>query len=235
MSGFLYFVPADDEKKIRQFMKDNGLDYVFDDKDSLVATESAIDGKSGFIVERNGNPADTRYVPDEQDWLSIPKSHGCKVGVWRNNKPTPAELKKPNFTDSVYMPLRLLDGNEWTVPTARFNCDNETTGAIRKKIACDDEGHVIPGDFIGDGQEINDVASELVDSIIQQVKDNKETFDFDDRLPAKILSFNYRVSVREIVLLQLWSYKDGKDGAIVLQFVDFAGYADVKKNKASVI
>jgi len=232
MSNFLYFIPVKSTKDIPAYLSENGLDYFDYQFDKFVFTSCNIKGKKGFIIQRDGTPFSARYIENEQKWLKIPKTEAM-CGYWLNEPPTPDALKRDKIIEGVYVPITLKDGNKWTIPTARVNCDNETTGMLKRQMTFDDEGKIVPGDFADNGEKANKIAADLTNKLVESWNNSDVKFEYDDSLPIQILSINYRVSATEVLLLNLWDYQGQEGGHIIFEFVDYIGFLELKKKELS--
>lgn len=197
------------------------------------------DGKSGVIYQQNATTKSLQFDKSKQRWKRIPNTD-VYVGVWTNDPPKAEKLIKSDAIAGQYVPLG--DGDRWLIPIARFECDNETTGNLTPQIDVDDFGNVIPGAFSPTQAKLNQMAERLAKSFIaafdKLVNDNSPIsifrFDIDDHDPFDIIAANYRVSPAEIVLLNLFRWRDNAFYDIVKVFIDSDSYLQLYiKKKAS--
>lgn len=197
------------------------------------------DGKSGVIYQQNATTQSLQYDKNKQRWKRIPNTE-VYVGVWSNDPPKAEKLIKSDAIGGTY--VQLGDGDKWLIPVARFECDNETTGYLTPQVDIDDFGNVIPGQFSPTQDKLNQMAERLAKAFIEAfdklVQENTPNpvfrFDIDDHDPFDIIAANYRVSPAEIVLLNLFRWRDNAFKDIVKVFIDSDSYIQLyAKKKAS--
>lgn len=242
-SSFIYYFPTTAMEDAKRAFSKYGVEYACPPKIarqfSSAVTLSGPDGKSGVMYQQNPTAQSLKYVPEKQTWKRIPNTEAF-VGVWNDNPPKPEDLIRFDATPGSF--ITLGDGNEWLIPVARFECDNENAGNLAPMIDVDEFGNVIPGGFNPTQAKLNQMAERLALSFIAGfdalVKDNSPhpvfRFDIDDRDPFDILAANYRVSPAEIVLLQLFKWRDNAFKDVVKVFIDSDTFIQIQlKKKAS--
>lgn len=201
----LYFFPGiEPDKLTREFLLDQGpADALRDCLDSDQGFKSVLksnvnigpSGSSGTLAA--ANPGDSApellFKPDRQRWV---KFGTYWIGYFRDNRPTPAELQRPDQLNGYLEPL--ADGNLWNCPTIRIPY-TEPRMMIPRKFGVDDDGNRVI-DPIDEYRSAWETSAKIWDFILKG-----QTADVDVVLPwaAEMLSLNYRVSVNECLLLDL--------------------------------
>ena len=243
MSSFIYYFPTTEMLPSAETFERFGVQYAcppsIANQFRYGVTLDGPDGKSGVIYQQNATTKSLQYDATKQRWKRIPNTDAY-VGVWTNDPPKAEKLIKSDAIAGQYVPLG--DGDRWLIPIARFECDNETTGNLTPQIDVDDFGNIIPGAFSPTQDKLNQMAERLAQSFIvgfdKFVNDNSPNqrfhFDIDDQDPFDIIAANYRVSPAEIVLLNLFRWRDESFKDIVKIFIDANSYLQLwAKKKAS--
>lgn len=193
------------------------------------------DGKSGVIYQQNATTKSLQYDKTKQRWKRIPNTDAY-VGVWNAAPPTAESLIRTDHISGQYVNLA---GDKWLIPVARFECDNETTGFLTPQVDIDDFGNVIPGAFSPTQDKLNQMAERLAKSFIESwercvnepMPNPVFRFDIDDHDPFDIIAANYRVSPAEIVLLNLFRWRDEAFKDVVKVFIDSDTYLQLYAKK----
>lgn len=167
-------------------------------------------GKPGILLSFDGHGL--LHQPDKQTWVGPFNDGRLWVGVWNDRRPGPNDLKRPE--QSAGTRVKLLDGNEWLIPTWRAApvaltiAPDGTIGqeplALRKRLAARIEQ--IANLFEEDATAEIDLA-ELLGII------------------ADVLSVNYRIGTdpaQELSLLRLVStvnFKAIVDAVLDMEFL----------------
>lgn len=243
MSSFIYYFPTTEMLPPAETFERFGVQYAcppsIANQFRYSVTLDGPDGKSGVIYQQNATTKSLQYDKTKQRWKRIPNTEAY-VGVWTNDPPKAEKLIKTDAIGGAY--ILLGDGDKWLIPVARFECDNETAGYLTPQVDIDDFGNVIPGAFSPTQDKLNQMAERLALSFIDRfdkfVNDTSPhhifSFDIDDHDPFDIIAANYRVSPAEIVLLNLFRWRDEAFKDIVKVFIDANSYLELfAKKKAS--
>lgn len=117
MAGLLYFLPSETDTKEALGGIAKGCQV------ESGRANSGPGGSPGAVVflsfptsPREGRPL-VGYYPKKQTWHSA-GSPGVFVGYETDNPPNPEDLARPEMIDGHF--VRLADGKDWLVPTARI-------------------------------------------------------------------------------------------------------------------
>lgn len=245
MSSFIYFFPTTEMLPAAETFERFGVKYAcpptIANQFRYGVTLDGPDGKSGVIYQQNATTKSLQYDKDKQRWKRIPNTDAY-VGVWNDSPPKAESLIKSDAISGSYLPLG--DGDRWLIPVARFECDNETTGYLTPQVDIDDFGNVVPGAFSPTQDKLNQMAERLANSFIAGFDKfvNEPTpnahfqFDIDDHDPFDIIAANYRVSPAEIVLLNLFRWRDEAFKNVVKFFIDVDTYVQlyIKKKQSEL-
>lgn len=240
MSSFIYYFPTTEMHPAAETFERFGIKYAcpphIANQFRYGVTLDGPDGKSGVIYQQNATTKSLQYDKDKQRWKRIPNTDAY-VGVWINDPPKAADLAKSDAISGNF--IKLGDGDEWLIPIARFECDNETTGCLTPQVDVDDFGNIIPGEFSPTQDKLNQMAERLAQSFIdgfnrfvnEPSPNSHFRFDIDDHDPFDIIAANYRVSPAEIVLLNLFRWRDEAYKDIVKVFIDANGFVALYAKK----
>lgn len=245
MSSFIYFFPTTEMLPAAETFERFGVKYAcpptIANQFRYGVTLDGPDGKSGVIYQQNATTKSLQYDKTKQRWKRIPNTDAY-VGVWNDSPPKAETLIKSDSIGGQY--ITLGDGDRWLIPVARFECDNETTGYLTPQVDIDDFGNVVPGAFSPTQDKLNQMAERLAKSFIESfeqfVKEPSPNpvfqFDIDDHDPFDIIAANYRVSPAEIVLLNLFRWRDEAFKDVVKMFIDVNSYVQlyVKKKQSEL-
>ena len=241
-SNFIYYFPTTSMEDASKAFEKYGCKYAcppsIAKEFGCAVTLNGPDGKPGVMYQQKPSVDTLKYEPEKQTWKRVPNTPAY-VGVWNDSPPTAESLLR---TDAIHGRYVNLAGDKWLIPVARFECDNATTGNLTPMVDVDDYGNVIPGAFSPTQAKLNQMAERLALSFIagfeKLVNDNSPVarfeFTIDDADPFVILAANYRVTAAEIVLLQLFRWRDEAFKDVVKHFIDADGYIYLyAKKKAS--
>ena len=245
MSSFIYYFPTTEMKPAAETFERFGVQYAcppsIANQFRYGVTLDGPDGKSGVIYQQNATTKSLQYDKTKQRWKRIPNTDAY-VGVWNDSPPTAESLLRTDHISGQYVNLA---GDKWLIPVARFECDNETKGFLTPQVDIDDYGNVIPGAFSPTQDKLNQMAERLAKSFIaswercvsEPTPNPVFRFDIDDHDPFDIIAANYRVSPAEIVLLNLFRWRDEAFKDVVKVFIDSDSYLQlyVKKKQSELI
>lgn len=220
-----------------------GLGYAFPDGHMVCSEFSAAGpgGTQGCVVGRAGERLG--YYPDRQTWLKMPALKGADkgpafyVGCWNDGRPTPAELQVEEPLRGT--PVRLGDGNHWTIPVARcWNDRGEQAGwynALPGKLTLDANGEWAAGGVEAKHAHLWELGTRWWESMMGREPDKEGSvrFDFAGAHDAalSVLASNYRLSRPEVVLLGLFDDQLETASAVLNALVDWSTFvAWAKKN-----
>jgi hypothetical protein len=213
MNQLLYFVDGLQRVGNWEHARELGLGYAFPESLGVVSADFSGAGPGGtqgcvFGVdsERLG------YYPDRQTWLKIPKgsgSHQLYVGFWKNARPGPEDLRVEEPLRG--RPVKLRDGNEWTIPIARAWSDSEGNEgwyqALPGILTLSETNEWVSGGVEQRYAGLWEIACAYWNEIWQRTPDAKGEirFDFHGAHDAAIaaLAANYRIGRPEAGLLGL--------------------------------
>lgn len=244
MSSFIYYFPTTEMLPPAETFERYGVQYAcppsIANQFRYGVTLDGPDGKSGVIYQQNATTKSLQYDATKQRWKRIPNTDAY-VGVWTNAPPTAESLLRTDHISGRYVNLA---GDKWLIPVARFECDNETTGYLTPQVDIDDFGNVIPGAFSPTQDKLNQMAERLAtafiegfDRLVNEPSPNAHLrFDIDDHDPFDIIAANYRVSPAEIVLLNLFRWRDEAFKDVVKVFIDTDTYLElfIKKKQSEL-
>lgn len=233
----LYFFPAIEADKLtREFLLNSGAADAL--RDCLVSDQAVKQiltanckigpsGSSGTLAA--ATPGDSApemmFKPDRQRWV---KFGDYWIGVFQDNRPTPAELERTDQINGYFEPL--ADGNVWNCPTVRTPYATTPLMRIPRKFGVDDEGNrtIEPIEIYQSAWEIS---AKIWDLLI-----TGEPFDLDQGISwaAEMLGLNYRLSLNECLLLDLLNEHNLERifvAACDREFVEMC-QKEIKKNNA---
>lgn len=240
MAGFLYFLP--DERTFQpSHLVEYGLTHIVDAGETVNRGQviRGPDGKPGMVIGAAANWSDAEVKwSDRLSWRPFPKPHAAKQALccWvTDDPPGPSDLERSKqLTGEV---LTLADGRGWLVPHARRWDDGQYTVAVPRTIDVNDDGQFVYGDVLPQYRAIWDHACRYWETITNAAKhaDNNPNLEIEFDNPLQLivdaLSANYRVSARELGILQ--AIDDQQFHAVASILVDTAGMAQLQKKTDS--
>lgn len=240
MSGFLYFVPGHRLTR-REELADVGLDRVIDLPSFANISANGPGGSGGtLIVDKSSGDAVPLVKLEHQVWDKVvDRDSGDPrfwVGYFREERPTQDSLVRKFVLPGA--PLKMLDGNEWTIPILReWNLTDDETEIIAgtplpRMIGCDAAGRVCKGDVRPEYRGIWQRSWEFHVSVFSQMTSE----DIDVEVPlvdmyelaVDILNLNYRVLGPELRALDVMSTEEAHQ--IIRKALDWEGYLHSAKN-----
>lgn len=223
MAGFLYFKPNHSQPRVTlENVRDWGLGYAFDKeptcrecglpashyKGSAFAIESSLEGKAVGVY------------PAEQTWKKIPSSN-CWVGYYNEHKPRAMDLARDDTLPSYVLPLG--NGEQWSIPKVVHVSDGEIEKNLPCKLDVDDNGKIKRGEPIEKYQYLWELAQPYVDAFFVPKEDGEFSIDSSDILAdaVKFLQVNYRIGLREAIMLELFPEDISKILLVCLCAIDF--------------
>lgn len=209
MAGLLYFIDREGNLAISDDRIRETIGGVSDGCQFEVANANAgPGGLSGAVVflsfpaAPGGRPV-VGYYPEKQSWHKV-YGGACFVGWENNSPPEPNDLIRPNVIDGH--PVKLADGKEWIIPTARVF--PKGTGLPAALILGPD------GELITEGlpkyAEISKSADRVWSEFERSIEgterpDSEKLLTIQDQFSIAIeaLSINYRLSKWEVSALRL--------------------------------
>jgi len=199
MDGLLYFVPGFQGAKLA--IEAAGLGYAFDGfQPTAVQTSRGPDGTPGVIFTVGA--AKLGWYEHGQTWI---QDYGGKfwVGYYTADRPTPADLQRAALIGGYL--IRLEDGNEWLVPTAR---QFPTGTQLPTTMILGPDGELqkpIRSEFIALWKSAERVWQAIAGA--EPGADNTIKTELDEKVQWKVavqaLAVNYRIGVAEACLLRL--------------------------------
>lgn len=207
MAGFLYFKPNYAQLVTPKQVTDWGLGYAFTSGPS--GTQCNIHtptGGSGVVFGDTKRLGDWQPVMDmeNQEWRKIPKSD-CYVGYWKEARPTPEDLERPNILPGYKMQV---GDYEWTVPlTARFDEKRRAlVTTLPCYIDCNDDGEWIESDVLAVHEHLWEMGRIFRDDVMRRLVDDAAPIDFTlDQLRNAAVGYlqaNYVVGQRELTMMR---------------------------------
>lgn len=223
MAGFLYFKPNHSGPRVTlEKVNEWGLGYAFEQeptcrdsalpvahfKGSVFGVESELEGKAVGVY------------PEEQTWAKIPNSN-CWVGYYNEHKPKEADLRKNDQLPHYVLPL--ANGESWNIPKVVHVNEGEIEKNLPCKLDVDDKGKIKRGDPVEKYQYLWKLAEPYIDTFL--VPETGDEFDIDssDILAdaVKFLQVNYRIGLREAIMLELFPEDLNKIVLVCLCAIDY--------------
>jgi hypothetical protein len=203
---FLYFIPTDKGIADAALLKSVGLGYALNDPPAVnsLRIQSGPGAAPGLLcliepapgAAAEGSPL--RYAPQDQTWRK--RADGkFWVGLTNPGRPAPEQLIRARFISGI--PIRLADGNDWTIPI----CLSIARGSsLPKALVLGEDGESwtleeLP-EFISLCGDAETIWAAFQKSQAGQIEFNlKEA----TRIAAAALGVNYRLGILEASLLRL--------------------------------
>lgn len=213
MGGFLYFLP---ERKAADCQPAElarlGLGYAFPGKPQVRECTTGPNGRRGVVLAMGSTLG---YFKDRQEWRRIPPrclpadaAQEVWVGYCRDERPTPAELARPQ--QLAGHAVTLADGGRWLAPTAICVDEHQEQLRLRNRLPAasrlSEEGEWIASGNAPQYQRLWEIAEAFFAAWSQAGVDNHTLkFDFHGLHEAAIeaLAVNYVVGPTECDLLSL--------------------------------
>lgn len=200
----VYFVSGR-HRLSREEAHDLGLRYAFPGPEFVCAeyTAPGPGGEHGCVlgVATEG----LGYYPDRQTWLALPQRPGVFVGMWRDQRPTPAELSSARPLRGSWLTLR--DGQSWLIPVAReWTGGTSYARTLPGTLILGPEGHWTSGGVDPQHARLWEIAESFWACLFgTQLVNHTLTFDFPGANDAavEVLAANYRIGRAEVALLGL--------------------------------
>ncbi len=213
MSGLLYYLSGARAKPTDAELIEVGLAGQV--VGGLCPTEIFLDNTRGIVFTIKGRySTDLKigFYHDEQVWTNIPEKNGNQgrlwVGYYKNNKPKPKDFLRKDYIKGTE--IILGDGNSWEIPIA-ISFENNLCTLPKSIVQYREDSepeYVVIGKFL-DLKIIADKMAELFGLFDNGKRDELRDFYkyFKNQMPvcAKILSYNYNVSLIEISVLGLFT------------------------------
>lgn len=211
---FNYYLPTRDNVTLPELIS-LGLGYVFE-PDSAASPEASFaprqvvngpDDQHGMIVSRSDTHCG--YYKNDQVWKKH-TSGAYWVGMWRDDRPTPQSLARPNIISGKG--LLLDDGNTWEIPRARqfdeINGDIVALNALPTNLTLDGLGNWTRGDvkkrYRKLWQLVVDYFAMVSDAAENEQEGLRLTFSYESNVAIEAFTCNYRVSAIELDLLGVY-------------------------------
>lgn len=208
MPGFIYFIPTDKQALTAADFEAAGLGYALTgDGVDCRPTTAGPDGRAGVLAVANApGAAKPKHDPAGQVWRKGPtKAAGPAfyVGMNKGARPGPADLVRPHAYGGTA--VRLLDGQDWTVPRCHAVLDDRPPTLPRVLDVADDGESVVLRPHPAFEQLGRDALRFWLDWSGQSEDGGRMTPSEQVRLAVAALAVNYRVGLLEAVaLLRLW-------------------------------
>lgn len=232
MAGFLYYVPGNDGAA-RAHAAARPAVFGPDPKINCRHTDAGPDGQGG-IVYCLGDPRlepfnrDLGYYPERQTWTPF---KGFWLGMLTASPPKPAEIER--LPQRRGLPVRLGDGQLWTIPQARLlpqrigvDAQGELVGAVRAEYAA----------IVADAERV----WKAIGQSVEEGATGTVSLTLGDewRIALRLLSLNYYLADEEATVLGLLD--QDVLGEALLAFIDWRAFeatakalADAQAKKAS--
>lgn len=198
--SFIYYVPGTDNNSVD--IKALGLACAFDRGPSKGMNHKGFDGETSgaLLMERESMPsARLTLQPDEQVWKKLKNYY---VGYWKDLVPTEESLRRRTRLAGSNVTL----GNEaWQVPVAisfeEYNGDVVTASQLSRYVDCDEDGQPVLG-------QVEEQFAPLLDEATRWLEASSDPdFEYTQAdlfcSAARVMSFNYRMCLPEMAILQL--------------------------------
>jgi hypothetical protein len=206
MPGFLYFLPSAGQTLSSDDLLRAGLGYAMPEPAAFTPIQlgSGPAGDSpGFLMSMDGPTPSPRvlYRPAEQIWR---KAGGGAfwVGLWKDDpRPGPDDLARGQMISGE--PIRLRDGNHWTIPICLSIVRGST---LPKALVLGEDGQTWQLEALPEFVALCKDA-ESVWEAFRAAGDGSVKMDAQaaPRIAADAMAVNYRIGPLEISLLKLWS------------------------------
>lgn len=213
MSGLLYYISGLRAKPTDAELKDVGLDG--QKVGGICPTEIFLDNTQGIVFSIKGRySGDLKigFYHDEQTWTNIPNADGKKgklwIGYYKNDKPKPKDFLRKDYIKGTE--IELGDENKWEIPIA-ISFENNLCSLPKSIVqyrADSEPEFVVIGKFL----ELKNIADEMAELFNLydngKLKEKQEFYKyFKNQIPvcAKIISYNYNLSLFEISVLGLFT------------------------------
>jgi len=148
MAGFLYYLPGQTRGSLTdRNLADMGLAYALERPWTAAQVTTGPDAAGGLILGPNNHP-DVGYYQDRQQWQAL--LAGPWVGWLPADKPGPADLARSEQLSGQL--VRLGDGQEWLVPLARGQSEQDGAlvwfCALERKMELTAAGNWAPADVV---------------------------------------------------------------------------------------
>jgi hypothetical protein len=182
------------------------------------------DGGTGLLACRDGEMP--RYAKEGQRWQRLDQTW---VGLVEGEQPLPADLLRPEPIDGHL--VKLGDGNEWLIPTAR-KCPTGT--ALPQAVVLGPDGGWIT-EALPQYASFWTKAGAIFDAFCKAQTEKSAVLEDAIDIAIEALAFNYYVGPAEVSLLRLFTTTNvWRDvcGAIIdwPSWVEYAADEAAKKN-----
>lgn len=241
MSGFLYFLPGEQNYRPAQLVE-YGLTHIVDAGDTILHRQvvRGPENRPGVVIgaRASWSDADVKWS-DGLRHRPFPAMYADKQALccWVDGElPGPADLARAK--QLVGQHLTLADGNAWLIPHARQYSNGMYRETTPRTIDVDDQtGEFISGEVIPQYQAIWNHAEQYMKLMLataEEIEDG-EFRDIEFHHPLQLIvdsiAANYRVSARELGVLQI--VDDQMYHAVASVLVDLAGMAQIQKKTGS--
>ena len=231
MSGFLYFI-ADAPGVTRGLLEELGLASFISETSGIQCNVSDGPGGRGGVViaaspeTNDGKAATAGYHPKSQEWIEEPGKRYW-VGYEKERRPAPADLERRDLIAGH--PVKLADGNLWTVPVAR--AVNGST-PLPRRLSWDGKGWIY-GDVLEQYRELFAQACRIWDLLVGALAEKSAELTVTDEcnVAAMALGLNYRLGPLEISALGLFDTKSEVE--VVKAVIDWPMLEEIKKKLAA--
>jgi hypothetical protein len=241
MSGFLYFLPNERTYSASK-LAEYGLTHAIDPGVSMNYQQvvRGPNSEPGVLIG-----AADRWSQSDVRWSErlkhrpFPKPHAAKQAMccWLGDVPLPTPTELARVKQLEGQALTLADNQHWIVPHAR-RWENGAYGVkLPRTIDVDDDGSFVMGEVLPQYAAIWTHAVTYWDQIVKSLADiqagESGTFTIDNpvQIIVDALATNYRVSARELGVLQ--SIDDQLVQSVLNILVDYAGMNQLKKKMES--
>ena len=228
VSSFLYFKPGHSSPRVTMDqLAEWGLSYAFDAEPQCRACKFPETSAAGYVFgcEATLGGKVVGIYPDEQRWAKVPGSD-CWVGHYKDATPTTESLSRESPLPSYV--LQLGNGEDWAIPKVVHVDDGEIGKNLPCKLDVDDEGKIKQGDPIEKYQYLWTIAKPYIEAFL--VPEIGDTFDVDssDILAdaVRFLQANYRLGLREAIMLELFPDDLDKIIRVCLCAIDYGTWID---------
>jgi len=240
MPGFLYFKPAHMSAVTPADLAAWGLEYAFTGSlGGSVCIRNTPSGGPGQIfadAERMGGLA-IAMAMGEQVWRKLP-GQDLYVGYWRDHKPGPQDLARPQRIDGYE--VQLADGHSWLIPLVRrFDVPTlSTVSQLPCYMELGEDGKWHRGQVLAVHAHLWNVTEPVANALLGEYVEEESREISDEAIFAAVVALlgaNYVVGPAELSLIQALTNEARTHAAVMAacDWLTFMQWSDLQKKSAS--